>query len=282
MPRRPRAATVGSVTGVVMESRATRKRTERLIVTRTTPSGPRRRPDDLIVEEPMTIQLDGVVVSTTMRTPGHDFELAAGFCLTEGLLAGARVVGVRYCANDTAAATAFNEVTVETGGLAPKPVPRLGTVSSSCGWCGSDQIEALVERLTPLPPSAPIPPAVLAGVPDRVLGGQGLFTKTGAVHAAAAFDPDGEVLLTREDVGRHNAVDKVVGALLLAGQLPAAGHGLFVSGRASVEMVQKAWAAGFGSLVAVSAPTALAVHAARRAGLALVGFVRGDSFNQYA
>ena len=93
-----------------------------------------------------------------------------------------------------------------------------GTVSSSCGWCGSDQIEVLVERLTPLPPSAPIPPAVLAGVPDRVLGGQGLFTKTGAVHAAAAFDRDGEVLLTREDVGRHNAVDKVVGALLLAGR----------------------------------------------------------------
>ena len=194
----------------------------------------------------MTIQLDGVVVSTTMRTPGHDFELAAGFCLTEGLLAGARVVGVRYCANDTASATAFNDVTVETGGLAPTPVPRLGTVSSSCGWCGSDQIEVLVERLTPLPPSAPIPPAVLAGVPDRVLDGQGLFARTGAVHAAAAFDPDGKVLLTREDVGRHNAVDKVVGALLLAGQLPAAGHGLFVSGRASVEMVQKAWAAGFG------------------------------------
>jgi FdhD protein len=115
-----------------------------------------------------------------------------------------------------------------------------------------------------------------------VLGGQGLFRTTGAVHAAAAFAPDGTILLTREDVGRHNAVDKVVGALLMVGKLPAAGQGLFVSGRASVEMVQKAWAAGFGTLVAVSAPTALAVHAARRAGLALVGFVRGDSFNQYS
>ena len=114
------------------------------------------------------------------------------------------------------------------------------------------------------------------------MGAQGLFTSTGAVHAAAAFDHDGNVLLTREDVGRHNAVDKVVGALLLAGDLPATGRGLFVSGRASVEMVQKAWAAGFGSLVAVSAPTALAVHAARRAGLSLVGFVRGDRFNVYA
>jgi FdhD protein len=123
---------------------------------------------------------------------------------------------------------------------------------------------------------------VLARVPGRVLGGQGLFRTTGAVHAAAAFAPDGTILLTREDVGRHNAVDKVVGALMMVGKLPAAGQGLFVSGRASVEMVQKAWAAGFGTLVAVSAPTALAVHAARRAGLALVGFVRGDSFNQYS
>jgi FdhD protein len=271
---------------MVIESRRAeatpRKRTERLVVTRTTPSGRRRRPDELIVEEPMTIQLDGTVVSTTMRTPGHDFELAAGFCFTEGLLTGAQVTGVRYCANGAASASAFNEVTVETGGRAPTPTPRMGTVSSSCGWCGSDQIEALVERLTLLPESSPISPDVLAGVPDRVLRGQGLFSSTGAVHAAAAFTTDGEVSVTREDVGRHNAVDKVVGALLLAGELPASGMGLFVSGRASVEMVQKAWAAGFGSLVAVSAPTALAVHAARRAGLTLVGFVRGDSFNQYA
>jgi len=123
---------------------------------------------------------------------------------------------------------------------------------------------------------------VLAAMPERVLAGQGLFTSTGAVHAAAAFDRDGDVLRTREDVGRHNAVDKVVGAMHLAGDLPATGQGLFVSGRASVEMVQKAWAAGFGALVAVSAPTALAVQAARRAGLTLLGFVRTDSYNVYA
>ena len=122
----------------------------------------------------------------------------------------------------------------------------------------------------------------MAAVPAVVTGGQGLFTSTGAVHAAAAFDPDGTVLLTREDVGRHNAVDKVIGAMLLAGELPATGRGLFVSGRASVEMVQKTWAAGFSSLVAVSAPTALAVHAARRAGLTLVGFARGERFNVYS
>ena len=260
-----------------------RKRTERLLVTRVSPDGTTsRRPDDLIVEEPMTIQLDGVVVSTTMRTPGNDYELAVGFCLTEGLLAGAPVRGVRYCADGSAAASQYNVVTVERGGRAPTPQRRLGPTSSSCGWCGSDQIDDLLARLAPLPPTPPFEPAVLAAVPAHALGGQGLFGATGAVHAAAAFDRDGRVILTREDVGRHNAVDKVVGALLLEGALPATGRGLFVSGRASVEMVQKAWAAGFAALVAVSAPTALAVQAARRAGLTLAGFVRDDGFNLYA
>jgi FdhD protein len=259
-----------------------RKRTERLIVTRVTPAGSRRRPDELIVEEPVTIQLDGTVVSTTMRTPGNDYELAVGWCHTEGLLHGAPVTGVRYCADGSAAASNFNVVTVETGGRAPTPTARLGATSSSCGWCGSDQIDELLERLAPLPPSEPIPTDVLGRIPDDVLGGQGLFDATGAVHAAAAFDREGRVILTREDVGRHNAVDKVVGALLFEGSLPATGRGLFVSGRASVEMVQKAWAAGFGTLVSVSAPTALAVHAARRAGMTLVGFVRADGFNVYS
>jgi FdhD protein len=217
-----------------------------------------------------------------MRTPGNDYELAAGFCFTEGLLAGAPVRGVRYCADGAASASHFNVVDVDTGGRAPAPTARLGTTSSSCGWCGSDQIDDLLARLAPLPPSEPFERDVLAAVPARALGGQGLFGATGAVHAAAAFDHDGTVIVTREDVGRHNAVDKVVGALLLEGALPARRQGLFVSGRASVEIVQKAWAAGFAALVAVSAPTALAVRAARGAGLALVGFVRDDGFNQYA
>ncbi len=258
-----------------------RKRTERLLVTRVVDGTRSRRPDELIVEEPLTIQLDGTVVTTTMRTPGHDFELAVGFCVTEGLLAEAPVTGVRYCADGPAVESNFNVVTVETGGRAPAPTPRLAATSSSCGWCGSDQIDELVERLRPLPPSPPIDETVLASMPERVLDGQGLFAATGAVHAAAAFEPDGSVVVTREDVGRHNAVDKVVGALQLAGDLPATGRGLFVSGRASVEMVQKAWAAGFAALIAVSAPTALAVQAARTAGLTLVGFVRGDSYNVY-
>ncbi|MEO6653894.1 MAG: formate dehydrogenase accessory sulfurtransferase FdhD [Ilumatobacteraceae bacterium] len=259
-----------------------RSRTQRFLITSVTPDGSGRRPDDLIVEEPMTIQLDGTVVSTTMRTPGNDFELAVGFCHTEGLLAGHPVDQVRYCATGSAVDTGFNVVTVDTGGNAPTPTPRLGVTSSSCGWCGSEQLDEMYARLAPIPVTEPMPLGLLASVPSIVSEQQGLFDTTGAVHAAAVFDRDGVVRLVREDVGRHNAVDKVVGAMRLAGELPASGLGLFVSGRASVEMVQKAWAAGFGTVVAVSAPTALAVEAARRANLTLAGFVRGDRFNIYA
>jgi FdhD protein len=259
-----------------------------MIVTKVTGVGAertaRRGPDELIVEEPMSIQLDGTLVSTTMRTPGNDYELATGFCLTEGLLADSPVIGVRYCGDGSAVGSEFNVVTVETGGRAPAPTPRLGNTSSSCGWCGSDQLDDLVARLDPLPATDPISLDVIAGVPGHVKGSQGLFDRTGSVHAAAAFTPDGEVLVMREDVGRHNAVDKVIGAMLLDGahSLPATGLGLFVSGRASIEMVQKAWAAGFSTLVAVSAPTALAVDAARQAGMVLAGFVRASTFNVYA
>ncbi|MDJ0768686.1 MAG: formate dehydrogenase accessory sulfurtransferase FdhD [Ilumatobacter sp.] len=260
----------------------TRSRTRRFLVTEVTPEGARRRPDDLIVEEPMTIELDGTTVATTMRTPGHDYELAVGFCHTEGLLSGALVRGVRYCANGAASDTDFNLVTVDTGGVAPTPTPRLGTTSSSCGWCGAEQLDEMSARLDPLPDGGTMPLELLVRIPDLVTGDQTLFDSTGAVHAAAVFDRTGEVVLLREDVGRHNAVDKAVGALLLDGRLPATGLGLFVSGRASVEMVQKAWAAGLGTVVAVSAPTALAVEAARSANLTLAGFVRGGRCNVYA
>jgi FdhD protein len=253
-----------------------------MVVTTVTPDGVRRTPDQLIVEEPMTIQVDGSTVSTTMRTPGHDFELAVGFCHSEGLLAGATVSGVRYCGTGSAAETEFNVVSVDTGGVAPIPVPRLGPTSSSCGWCGSDQLDDMCARLAPLEPSESMPLELLGRVPQLVSDHQRLFDSTGAVHAAAVFDRAGEIRYVREDVGRHNAVDKLVGAMLLAGELPAGGLGLFVSGRASVEMVQKAWAAGFGTVVAVSAPTALAVDAARRGNVFLAGFVRGDRFNVYA
>lgn len=240
-----------------------------------------RGPDQLIVEEPLEIRLDGHRVSTTMRTPGHDYELAVGFCLTEGLLAGAAVHQVRYCATGSALETAFNVVTVDTNGRAPKPVPRLTTTTSSCGWCGSDEIDAVTDRLTPLDGPVVIDPEVLMAMPDRVVAHQDLFAATGGVHAAAAFAPDGEILLVREDIGRHNAVDKVVGRLVLDGTLPARGLGLFVSGRTSFEIIQKAWAAGFGTVVAVSAPSSLAVEAARRAGIVLAGFARPGRLNLY-
>jgi FdhD protein len=241
-----------------------------------------RVPDALIVEEPLAIDLDGTLVSTTMRTPGHDFELAVGYCFTDGLLAGAPVTSCRYCGTGSAVDTGFNAVSVETGGQAPTPTPRLTPTTSSCGLCGSATLEELADRLAPLPPSEPFAPDVLLEATAKARVDQELFTATGAVHGAAAFDREGTVRVLREDIGRHNAVDKVVGRLFLDEQLPAADLGLFVSGRASFEIVQKAWAAGFRAVVAVSAPSALAVDTARLAGLQLAGFARDDQLNLYA
>jgi FdhD protein len=261
----------------------TRGRTERVLVHRwdVASTSTRREPDDLIVEEPMTIQLDGTTVATTMRTPGHDFELAVGFCHTEGLLAGAAVRACRYCGAGPAVDTEFNVVEVDTGGVAPPAVARLGTTSSSCGLCGATAIDELRSRLAPLPATAPWSLEVLASLPARAVDHQTLFGRTGAVHAAAACDRSGDVVVLREDIGRHNAVDKVVGRLLLDGALPATDLALFASGRASFEIVQKAWAAGIGAVVAVSAPSALAVRVAVEAGITLCGFARGGSMNVY-
>jgi len=265
-----------------------RQRVEQFLVRRLDASGTRRAPDEVIVEEPLAIHLDGTLVATTMRTPGHDFELAVGFCHTEGLLAGAPVTACRYCGpNGRAVDSDFNTVDVHTGGVAPPPARRLGTVSSSCGLCGSEALDGLAARLDPFLDPTPIDPAVLVAVPDAVRPHQELFARTGGVHAAALFDGAGTVLLVREDIGRHNAVDKVVGRLLLDGALPdrhrnLAAFGLFVSGRASLEMVQKCWAAGIPNLVSVSAPSSLAVTAARAANLTLAGFVRDGRATIYA
>ena len=192
-----------------------------------------RLPDELAVEEPLSIRLDDILVTTTMRTPGNDFELAAGFCLTEGLLEGATIKQLRYCSDDASEKASFNVVTVDTGGTAPTPTPRLGLTSSSCGLCGSESIDALCARLRPVT-RGNIPISVLADISSRLEGQQPLFAKTGAVHAAAVFDAHGTISIVREDIGRHNAVDKVIGQLLLDGQLPATGLGLFVSGRGVV------------------------------------------------
>lgn len=239
-------------------------------------------PDRLVVEEPMSIELDGTLVSSTMRTPGHDFELAVGFCHTEGLLHDVPVTGIRYCGTGSAVETDFNVVSVETGGAAPEPTPRLGNTTSSCGICGSDAIEQLTESLSVLPPHDRWDLAALLGLPDAVRRSQVLFDSTGASHAAAVAGRDGALLVVREDIGRHNAVDKAIGRLLLDGLLPGTDQALFVSGRASFEMVQKAWAAGITALVAVSGPSALAVQTARRAGMTLVGFSRGGAGTLYS
>lgn len=263
-----------------------RGRTAKVLAQRWEAGALRRRPDQLIVEEPLEIHLDGNLVGTTMRTPGHDFELAVGLCHGDGLLAGAPVLSCRYCATGSAVETAFNVVTVDTGGQAPTPTPRVAASTSACGMCGSSEIDALRERIAPIPVGGSWDLELLTSVPGALLDDQELFAATGAVHAAAAFDRSGTPVVVREDVGRHNAVDKVVGRLLLDGHLPATDLGLYVSGRAGFEIVQKAWAAGFSAVVAVSAPSALAVEAARQAGLTLVGFVRegaeGTTANVYS
>ena len=173
-------------------------------------------------------------------------------------------------------------ITVDTGGRAPVPTPRLQTATAACGLCGSTTIAELTARLQPLAPAGRLSDEVVLAVGDRVRGRQSLFGSTGGVHAAAVFDAGGEPLLIREDVGRHNAVDKLVGRLRLDDRLPATGLGLFVSGRAGFELVQKAWAAGFAWMVAVGAPTSLAVRTARTAGLVLVGFATDQRFNLYS
>ncbi len=259
-----------------------RGRTERFVTRRLDGEAECREPDDLIVEEPLSIQLDDVLVATTMRTPGNDFELAAGFCQSEGWLDGTAVRRIRYCGAGPPVESEFNVVSVETGGAGPPPVPRLGITSAACGICGTEAVERLTESLAPLPAVERFDTAVLAGIPEAMTALQDLFGATGAVHAAGVADRGGEPLLLREDIGRHNAVDKVVGRLLLDGKLPATSLCLYVSGRASFEMAQKAWAAGFTALVAVSAPSALAVHVARTAGLQLGGFARNGSIRIYA
>jgi FdhD protein len=260
-----------------------RRRTEPVMSRRVDADGSTRRPETVLVEEPLQIRLDDTLVTTTMRTPGHDYELAAGWCHAEGLLHDVPVTGIRYCATGSAVDTDFNVVTVQTGGRAPTPAPRLSATTAACGICGAEAVDELTERLEPLPaPFEPLDPVVLAGLGASVSPAQDRFAATGARHAAAACTADGEVLVVREDIGRHNAVDKVVGHLLLDGALPATGLVLWVSGRASFEMAQKAWAGGFAALVSVSAPSSLAVATAERAGLVLCGFARDGRLTIYS
>ena len=240
------------------------------------------RADLLAAEEPLEIRVDGEPLTVTMRTPGDDIDLAAGFLFTEGLLPRLDVVHeIRMCDENVAA------VTLKPGQesmAARVAANRNFLTTSACGVCGKDSIEAIRVRSAFDVAADPVrvSPAVLARLPDRLRQAQRVFSRTGGLHAAGLFGPDGTLLVLREDVGRHNAVDKVAGWALRAGRLPLAGHVLLVSGRASFELAQKAIMIGVPVLAAVSAPSSLAAALAEENGLTLVGFLRGTTMNVYA
>ncbi|MEV5972438.1 formate dehydrogenase accessory sulfurtransferase FdhD [Streptomyces sp. NPDC051921] len=264
--------------------------TERRRVLRIRGGAVNERPDTLVAEEPLEIRLNGRPIAITMRTPGDDFALAAGFLVSEGVLAAASDVrNIVYCAGakDDGSNT-YNVVDVQ---LAPGVVvpditlERNVYTTSSCGLCGKASLDAV--RTTARFPIADAPPVrltpeLLAALPDRLRAAQRVFDRTGGLHAAALFSEDGELLDVREDVGRHNAVDKLVGRALREGLLPLRRAVLLVSGRASFELAQKAVMAGVPVLAAVSAPSSLAVDLAAESGLTLVGFLRGQDMNVYA
>ena len=256
-----------------------------------TPDGVRStaRPDTLAVEEPLEIRVGGTSVTVTMRTPGDDFDLALGNLLTEGVLRrGDDVAQLMHCLDeDETGSPTYNVVDVT---LAPGVVPdlersaRSGYQTSACGVCGKTSIDAITATSPYAVSDDPVAlsPVVLAGLPDAMRASQKVFEKTGGLHAAALFTTGGELLVVREDVGRHNAVDKVVGWAAREGRLPLTGHVLVVSGRASFELVQKAVMAGVPALVAVSAPSSLAAELAEESGLTLVGFARSPRLTVYA
>jgi FdhD protein len=240
------------------------------------------RADLLAVEEPLEIRVDDEPLTVTMRTPGDDIDLAAGFLFTEGLLGSLdEVREIRMCDQNVAAVTVKpgRKLRYQQAGAARKFL-----TTSACGVCGKDSIEAIRVRSTFDVAADPvrISPAVLAALPDRLRDAQRVFSRTGGLHAAGLFTADGTLLVLREDVGRHNAVDKVAGWALRSGLLPLAGHILLVSGRASFELAQKAIMVGVPVLAAVSAPSSLAASLAEEGGLTLVGFLRGSTMNVYA
>jgi FdhD protein len=247
-----------------------------------------RRPDRLAAEEPMEIRAGGpgqeaVSVAVTMRTPGNDFELATGFLFTEGLIhARDEVASVAYC-ELPAEEQQYNVVTVRlTGPFDPGSFQRNFYATSSCGVCGKASLDQVEVRCDMIGPGPEVTDSVILGLPKALREGQRIFEQTGGLHAGGLFEADGTLVALREDVGRHNAVDKLVGRALLAGQVPMSELILMVSGRVSFEIVQKAAVAGVPVVCAVSAPTSLAVDAADRLGMTVVGFVRDRGFNVYA
>jgi FdhD protein len=250
----------------------------------------RVRPDSLATEEPMEMRLVSggtrQTVAVTMRTPGADFELAAGFLYGEGIVSSPEdIEKISYCV-DADADQRYNIVNVELRGgrdYDPRFLERHFYTTSACGVCGKASLEQLELRGCPvIPPGPEVAPEVIYSLPEKLREAQGLFEATGGLHAAALFDAEGELVALREDVGRHNATDKLVGWALLEGRLPLRDHIVMVSGRSSFEILQKCLAAGVPIVCAISAPSSLAVDVARRFDMTLVGFLRGNRFNVYS
>jgi FdhD protein len=260
--------------------------TARILAVR--PEGSNERPDRLAAEEPMEIRAggpgqDAVPVAVTMRTPGSDFELAVGFLRTEGLvLSRDEVLTVAYCELPPDEQQ-YNVVTVRLSRpFDPGSMQRNFYATSSCGVCGKASLDQIEVHCSPLAQGPVVARSVLLGLPEELGRGQRIFEQTGGLHAGGLFDGSGKLLSLREDIGRHNAIDKLLGEAFLAGELPLSERILMVSGRLSFEIVQKAAVAGIPIVCAISAPSSLAAMAAERFGMTLIGFLRGSGFNLYA
>ena len=246
----------------------------------------------VVTEEPLQLMLDGEALSVVMRTPGNDVELCIGLMFSEGIVRAkedVRAVRISAEADEAEAGVRLesvlvesNQVDVQLAGKARRKPERSMLSSSACGVCGTVLIEDLRRDLARLPAGPAVDPALLPTLVDRLRSGQGVFDRTGGLHAAGLFTPGGDLVCLREDVGRHNAVDKVVGRAFLDQRLPARNSILVVSGRAGYEIVQKSISAGISVLAAVGAPSSLAVALAREFNQTLIGFLKGDRFNVYS
>lgn len=242
------------------------------------------RPDEVAVEEPLEIRVEGHSVAVVMRTPGHDRELAAGFALSEGILCRPEdIFEITSCLTNTATNGNVIEITLTNpAAFDAAKLSRHVFSSSSCGICGKATIESAMQQFPPIEIAPRVRAETLLALPQKLAAAQENFRRTGGLHACALFDSLGELLLIREDVGRHNALDKLIGHELLAKRFPLGERILLLSGRVSFEMTQKALAAGIGLIAAISAPTSLAVEFARANGQTLIGFLRGETMNIYA
>ena len=241
--------------------------------------------DEVTIEEPLEIRIGKNPLAVTMRTPGNDEELAAGFLLSEGIVrARADLRELSHCLLPNSLGNVLNVTLSPTAKFTPAAAHRFGTISTSCGLCGKTSIEFIRQQFPPIDSAArtQIQVATLLELPHRLRDAQGNFARTGGIHAAGIFDVNGELLFVREDIGRHNAVDKAIGRAFLEELLPLKRHVLVVSGRASLEIVQKALAAGIALVASVSAPSTLAVNFARESGQTLIGFLRPPTFNIYS